>query len=376
MPKVALVCRGRPYSGIYTYTQDLLNGFGPGERPAWVTFDFNPRGEARWSEPLDPFDILHFQYEGGEYQAGERNLFLERLREKPRQTIVATLHEVHRKDPFAYDPDRIRSRFPWLERWRKERYWRRHPRQRCEREMAEAKYGPARLVVHLPSHRGLLLERGVEESRIRVIPHGLPALSRAAARPVPAEGELRLATFGFITEANDYRTVLDALAGFLPRARYTIVGGPRTAGGEGVLAGLRRQIRRRGLAERVTVTGFLPPAEVEARLLEHDVLVAPMAVRSNSGSLGHMLASGRPVVGSDIAYARELREEGAPLRLYAAGSGCDLADRCREAAGTELIPAGKEFILNRSWKNTARHHGRLYQELAEEWILETRQIYV
>jgi glycosyltransferase involved in cell wall biosynthesis len=371
MAKTAVICRNHPQSGIYCYTRDLLDGFPGGEKPDWVTFEFDAQGQARWSEPLERFSCLHFQYEGGEYQWKNQNLMLRFLEENRDRKIVVTLHEIHRTSPFAYDPEKIRSVFPFLEAWKKKRYWKRHPLQSCEKRMAEIKYGNAHLIVHLASHRSLLWERGVEETRIRVIPLGLPSWPRP---PVPARsGAFRLATFGFLTQANDYQTVLEALSLLPADYQYTIMGGPRTEEGEKVVKEIRQRIRKLRLEDRVFITGFIPEKEVPGTLAQADIFVAPLAVRSNSASLAYMLAAGRPVIASDIPYSREIQEEGAGLVLYRGGDGHDLAERIRQAPGL-VSSQGQEFLASRTWPAVARMHSRYYHEVNESWVLETRYI--
>jgi glycosyltransferase involved in cell wall biosynthesis len=67
---------------------------------------------------------------------------------------------------------------------------------------------------------------------------------------------------------------------------------------------------------RITFTGLIPPADVSARLREADVLTLPnpaSAISSEFTSplkLFEYMASGRPIVASDLASLREvLRDE-------------------------------------------------------------------
>ena len=69
-------------------------------------------------------------------------------------------------------------------------------------------------------------------------------------------------------------------------------------------------------ASRVTFTGLMPPAEVAARLREADVLVLPnpaSAISSEFTSplkLFEYMASGRPIVASDLPSLREVLRDG------------------------------------------------------------------
>ena len=79
------------------------------------------------------------------------------------------------------------------------------------------------------------------------------------------------------------------------------------------LDGLARDI---GVADRVTFTGWLPPASVAAELARAHVLILPNTPSHASErytsplKLFEYLAAGRPIVASDLAALREvLRHE-------------------------------------------------------------------
>ncbi|HKP98269.1 MAG TPA: hypothetical protein VJ385_21235, partial [Fibrobacteria bacterium] len=52
-----------------------------------------------------------------------------------------------------------------------------------------------------------------------------------------------------------------------------------------------------------------------------DVFLCPMRFKSNSGSLLHLVHLGKPILASDIPLTRYLKDEGAPLELYADAEG-------------------------------------------------------
>jgi glycosyltransferase involved in cell wall biosynthesis len=95
----------------------------------------------------------------------------------------------------------------------------------------------------------------------------------------------------------------------LPDTRALIVGGHEK---EPDLARVKAFALQLDCASRVTFTGLIPPAEVAARLRECDVLVLPnpaSAIASAFTSplkLFEYMASGRPIVASDLPSIREV----------------------------------------------------------------------
>jgi glycosyltransferase involved in cell wall biosynthesis len=114
---------------------------------------------------------------------------------------------------------------------------------------------------------------------------------------------------------------LRALAG-LPNVRGLIIGGHRAEPDLGRLEDLARSL---SLAGRVTFTGPVDPPQVASRLMEADVLVLPntaMAISARYTSplkLFEYLASGRPIVASDLPALAEVLRHGQNAWFVAPG---------------------------------------------------------
>jgi len=121
--------------------------------------------------------------------------------------------------------------------------------------------------------------------------------------------------------------LLQALS-HLPDARAVIAGGHPA---EGDLARLKALASSLGLDERVRFTGFISRAEVAALLQTADVLVMPHTATTVSEryasplKLFEYMATGKPIVASDLAAVREVLRDGDNACLVVPGDARALA---------------------------------------------------
>lgn len=99
-------------------------------------------------------------------------------------------------------------------------------------------------------------------------------------------------------------------------------------------------LHMRGLADRVRITGLLPPADVAAQLCEADILVLPNTPSATSErytsplKLFEYLMLGRAIVASDLPSIREILTDGRNARLVPAGDADALAAALAELAAS------------------------------------------
>jgi glycosyltransferase involved in cell wall biosynthesis len=215
----------------------------------------------------------------------------------------------------------------------------------------------------LPVHRRLLRrQRGVlvhsrwaaeavaeddPEIPVRPVPMAVP-LPRSAdaaagrafreARRLPAEAPL-LGSFGFQTPIKRTLTAVRALAApGLDRAHLVIVGEVSPE------LDFEAEARRLGVADRVTVTGFVPAGEMESAIAACELclnLRYPTAGET-SASLLRVLAAGRPAIVSDFAQFADLPRAVAlrvPVGGAAGGDAGDGEPRALAAAVAGLLAA-------------------------------------
>ena len=196
-----------------------------------------------------------------------------------------------------------------------------------------------RVLVMTETARRLLIELGAcQAEKVRVIPHGAPAvLARradelAAGRrpryvaPMPGgyerlQNRFLLSTFGLISAGKGIETMLEAMPAIIeqhPEALYLIAGRthPQVARREG--ESYRLQLTRRvvalGLEDHVDFDDrFLSIDELADLLAVTDVFVTPYRNREQiaSGALTFAIAAGCAVVSTPYWYAEDVLSSGA-----------------------------------------------------------------
>ena len=135
-------------------------------------------------------------------------------------------------------------------------------------------------------------------------------------------------------------------------------------------------MRTRGLRNRVTFTGLVPPGEVIGLLRGADVLVQPITSSpytryASPMKLFDYMAAGRPIVASDIVSLREVVADGRTARLVRPGSAEALAEGIRgvladPAAADRMARAAFEEVAGHTWARRAERIERLLDEVVAE----------
>jgi glycosyltransferase involved in cell wall biosynthesis len=215
-----------------------------------------------------------------------------------------------------------------------------------------------------------LIARFGERPRLAIVPDGtrLPHMRAPAARPGPSP------VVGYAGHLYPWKGVdllLEALV-HLPHARGLIIGGHP---GEPDLEVCRTLALNLGLAHRVRFTGLVPRSEVAARLLEADILVLPNSPTRISSAytsplkLFEYMASGRPIVASDLPSLREVLHEDAAV-LVAAGESSALAQGIQRliddpALAVRIAAVARTRVEDYTWKTRAERLEGLMQTVVE-----------
>ena len=204
-----------------------------------------------------------------------------------------------------------------------------------------------RVFVHTEQARRLLIERRPDRADdVSVVGFALP--------PPQARRERRrdpvVASFGYMRSPE---LVIDAFAqivGACPSARLWLVGAENHPG---QLDPLLESVRLRGLAERVTFTGWVDEAEYRRRLDGTVVAIQSRnrAYGERSAALGDLLAAGVPTIVNDIGAGAAIPAE-AVVHVLGDASAAELA-----AAAIDLMgdPPRQTRISNAAIRYATQH---------------------
>jgi glycosyltransferase involved in cell wall biosynthesis len=213
-------------------------------------------------------------------------------------------------------------------------------------------------------------------AHLAVVPDGArPAVERDEG-PEPPAASTKVFTIGYAGHLYPWKgvdLVIEAVAA-LPDSRALIVGGHEH---EPDLARVKAFAEQLNCASRVTFTGLLPPSQVAARLGECDVLTLPNPASALSNAftsplkLFEYMASGRPIVASDLPAIREVLRDGENAVLVAPGDPQALVggiQRIKEdvALGATLAQQAREDVRQFTWARRAERLEALFAEVVRE----------
>ena len=215
--------------------------------------------------------------------------------------------------------------------------------------------------------------------RIAIVPDGVRATDYTDARDATdytdgtdGSGE-RVFTIGYAGHLYPWKGVdliIEAVSA-LKDTRGLIVGGHDS---EPDLARLKALANDRDCATRIAFTGLIPPSDVAARLREADVLIVPnrkSAISTDFTSplkLFEYMASGRPIVASDLPSFREILRDGENALLVEAGNPQALVAgitriKTDPALGARLAGQAREDVGAYTWARRAERLESLFRDV-------------
>jgi glycosyltransferase involved in cell wall biosynthesis len=302
--------------GIATFTTDLADAVtaefsgldcfviamnDPGRRhvyPSRVRFEIAESDQASYRRAADflnvnTVDAVCVQHEYGIF-GGKGGSYLLTLLRELRMPIVTTLHTI------LSEPN---------------------PMQRLA--MDELTRLSERIVVMSQYGATLLREvHRVPESKIDLIPHGIPPAPRAERSKdrLGVEGRAVILTFGLLSPDKGIEHVIDALPDILAHhseALYIVLGAThprvREQQGETYRLSLQSRALRLGVdSSLIFYDRFVSAGELAEFMAAADVYVTPYLNNHQitSGTLAYAVGSGKAVVSTSYHYARELLADG------------------------------------------------------------------
>lgn len=171
---------------------------------------------------------------------------------------------------------------------------------------------------------------------------------------------------------DDLVTSFALLAPRLPKLKLVLVGDGTAA------PALREQVQALGLSGRTLFTGRVGPEKARLYHLAMDVFVVPRKDSAVTRAVTPLkpveaLASGRPVVASDLDALREIVHDGVNGRVTKAEDPVLMAEVLLELLEDEglrkrLGAAGRKYVLaTRTWQANARAYGHAYETLVSNY---------
>ena len=151
----------------------------------------------------------------------------------------------------------------------------------------------------------------------------LPSRPHARDRLDVGESSMVLGMVGWIHPRKNCERAIHALAR-LPKNAHLWLVGSAPAGVESYCRKLTQLAGDLGVADRLSITGYVDDDDLRCRLAAIDVALVPYTAISASASLSTLVGARRPVVASDLAVTRELHEL-APLAIRLADDPATIA---------------------------------------------------
>ncbi len=230
--------------------------------------------------------------------------------------------------------------------------------------------------------KAYLMERGVAPDKIAVIPNGvdLDVFTYQAPRSIPDGEPLKLLYFGTLSAWQGVDLAIEALDLYCRDfpAVLTILGPARPQ----QVRSLLRRAQRLGQQDRIQILEPVSQAQLVQQMHDADVILAPLKPNDRNCVQGccplkvlEGMASGTPVVSSELEVVDALGEHGQHFLLGRAGSAKAIKDNLlllREAPtlGQRLSKEARSHIEQfYTWKQSTQALVKVYESLG----VKTRQ---
>ncbi|KQT06389.1 hypothetical protein ASG42_02030 [Rhizobium sp. Leaf391] len=156
------------------------------------------------------------------------------------------------------------------------------------------------------------------EDKVVIIPNATPA---PTLRPVPAEdGALRILFLGRVGARKGVPQLIEGLSMIAGRTGWRAI-----IAGDGEIEESRREIERLGLADRVSLPGWVGPADVAELLSRSDVLVLPSFDENLPMSVIEGMAASLAVIATPVGAVEDIITDGETGLLVPVGDAKAIA---------------------------------------------------
>jgi glycosyltransferase involved in cell wall biosynthesis len=228
------------------------------------------------------------------------------------------------------------------------------------------------IVVHTFESKELMKTLyAVDESKLRVIPHGSYEQPKFlnkddCKRDLGLQGKTVLTVLGFVTSKKGHDLIIPLLGQLAPNVQLVIAGGPQTAQDAVYAEELKKQAEQYRVSERLTFTGFLP--DLTCVLNATDIAILPYRTVTDSGVLHLLTAYKVPTITSDLKAFREINDEFGCLDLFKSGDSTDLLLKIQfllkdPQRRNQLKSKCADMWNATKWSSVAEKHVELYREV-------------
>ncbi len=375
--------------GIATFTQDLTNAidqmFGPSVESKIVAmnltevshFPYSDKVILQISQPhaedyinaasklnqIDEVKLVNIQHEFGIF-GGEYGSYLLLFMEKLNKPIVTTLHTV------LPSPDK--KMLTMVQRI--------------------FEYSKGIIVMTRYSKEILISDYGLTAARIQVIPHGIHNVpyktSEYAKSTLGFSDKLILSTFGLLNPGKGIEYIIDALPPVVkkfPNVQFLCLGATHPVvlkeEGESYRNNLSKKVYELGLSNNVSFYNTYLDLNDLLKFLEATDVYLSTSLNPNqtvSGTLSYALGSGRPVISTAFAQAKEdiTDKVGILVDFKNPRSFTDAIIKLLESDKLRLQMGKNAYFRTRhmTWQNVSLSYLKYFSQFAPELILGQRKL--
>ncbi|MBL7488697.1 glycosyltransferase family 4 protein [Frankia sp. AgB1.9] len=202
-----------------------------------------------------------------------------------------------------------------------------------------------------------------------LIPNGVRVAAFAGARPMPGY-EPPHHTVCFLGRIDEPRKGLDVLLAALPELARRVPDVRLLVAGPGDVAAVRSRLDP-ALRDRVELVGLVPNEDKARVFASGDVYCAPNTGQESFGIvLLEAMASGTPVMASDLDAFRRVLDDGRAGRLFGVGEPAQLAEGLAallldDAARAAFAARGRAVVAGYDWPVIAESIVDLYRMVSD-----------
>lgn len=209
------------------------------------------------------------------------------------------------------------------------------------------------------AHKIVLIENGVGEEFLRIG-------KKRSSRLSNDDSVVRFITVGSLIPRKGMDLIIEAFSNVLAEINVELIivgSGPEELR-------LKALVRKKNAIDQISFLNIVSPENLPAELARADVFILASHSEGRPNVLLEAMASGLPVIASDISGVRELIEHEHTGLLFSDGNLEQLAEHIRYLAidtqmRNKLGPAGRGAILRRglTWRNCAQKYREIYQQI-------------